>query len=156
VNLKIAAPVCFISLSAPSIAMYAMTIMAQPTRQKEAEMLGSTEVTKQWHEMHRKLYLPVMHIMMFLSLVGLASSLRKLLLFPMIIGFQLFCFLTVPDSMLFNHCRMPMDSLAYLQTESLFSGSCCFHFPHIVPYQCRSSLPLRSPLLFKHGSWQSL
>ena len=34
-NLKIAAPVCFIGLSAPSITMYAMTIMAQPSRPRE-------------------------------------------------------------------------------------------------------------------------
>jgi hypothetical protein len=77
VNHKIAAPVCFISLSAPSITMYAMTIMAQPSPERISEMADAPDIRVWWHEIHRKVYLPVMHFMFFLSLIGMASSLRK-------------------------------------------------------------------------------
>jgi len=78
VNVNIAAPVCFISLSAPSITMYAMTIMAQPTLEQEAQLEASPDMMTWWKGIHRTLYLPVMHSMMFLSLVGLVSSLQCL------------------------------------------------------------------------------
>jgi hypothetical protein len=77
VNHKIAAPVCFIGLSAPSITMYAMTIMGQPSPERVAEMADAPDMATRWNDVHRGLYLPVMHFMMFLSLVGFASSLRK-------------------------------------------------------------------------------
>jgi hypothetical protein len=57
--------------------MYAMTIIGQPTLEREAELQRSPEVKAQWHEIHRLMYLPVMHTMMLLSLIGFASSLRK-------------------------------------------------------------------------------
>jgi hypothetical protein len=77
-NLKISAPVCFISLSAPSIAMYACTIMAQPSPEREALLEESPESATRWDEIHRSIYLPAMHVMMLLSMLGLASSLHSL------------------------------------------------------------------------------
>ena len=77
-NHKIAAPVCFISLSAPSITMYAMTIMAQPSPQREAMLEASPELETRFDEMHREIYLPVQHCMMVLSLLGLISALHCL------------------------------------------------------------------------------
>jgi hypothetical protein len=77
-NHKIAAPVCFISLSAPSITMYAMTIMAQPRPDGEMLFETSPEFATRFDEIHRMLYLPVQHGMMILSLIGFASSLHCL------------------------------------------------------------------------------
>jgi hypothetical protein len=77
VNHKITAPVCFIGLSAPSITMYAMTIMGQPSPERISEMIDTPDLRTRWNDIHRRMYLPVMHFMMFLSLVGFASSLRK-------------------------------------------------------------------------------
>lgn len=77
-NHKIAAPVCFIQLSAPSITMYAMTIMAQPSRLREQQLEASPALMTHFQELHRDLYLPVQHFMMILSLVGMVSVLHSL------------------------------------------------------------------------------
>ena len=77
-NHKIAAPVCFISLSAPSITMYAMTIMAQPDQADEEMILNSPEYASNFNEIHRRIYLPVQHTMMVLSLIGFLSSIHCL------------------------------------------------------------------------------
>jgi hypothetical protein len=78
VNYKITAPVCFISLSAPSITMYAMTIMAQPQPEQMSQLADSPEMKEWWREVHRRAYLPIMHFMLFLSLVGFVASLQCL------------------------------------------------------------------------------
>jgi hypothetical protein len=77
-NHKIAAPVCFISLSAPSITMYAMTIMAQPSPGRAILLETSPELATRFDDMHRQIYLPMQHTMMILSLIGFASSLHCL------------------------------------------------------------------------------
>jgi hypothetical protein len=74
-NHKIAAPVCFIQLSAPSITMYAMTIMAQPSQHREQQLEESPELMTKFFEVHRDLYLPMQHCMMILSLIGMVSVL---------------------------------------------------------------------------------
>lgn len=77
-NHKIAAPVCFISLSAPSITMYAMTIMAQSRPSGEVLIASDPEYAAYWNALHRDYYLSVQHFMMLLSLIGFASSLHCL------------------------------------------------------------------------------
>ena len=77
-NHKIAAPVCFIQLSAPSITMYAMTIMAQPSREREMEIEDSPALMNHFNTVHRDLYVPVQHCMMILSLIGMVSVLHSL------------------------------------------------------------------------------
>jgi hypothetical protein len=56
--------------------MYALTIMAQPSPERITEMGDAPDMRARWNDIHRGTYLPFMHFMMFLSLVGLASSLR--------------------------------------------------------------------------------
>ncbi len=77
-NHKVAAPICFISLSAPSITMYAMTLMAQSRPSEEIMIESDREFAEYWTEMHREYYIPLQHGMMVLSLIGLASSLQCL------------------------------------------------------------------------------
>lgn len=55
--------------------MYVMTIMAQPSPAHEALLDTSPETSTRWDEIHRSLYLSVMHLMMFFSMVRFASSL---------------------------------------------------------------------------------
>lgn len=75
---KIAAPVCFIQLSAPSITMYAMTIISQPSRQREEQLEASPALLQHYYEMHHRLYLPIQHFMMILSLIAMVSVLQSL------------------------------------------------------------------------------
>jgi hypothetical protein len=79
-NKKIAAPVAWIGLSAPSITMYGLALVAQPTPYKQ-ELLDSDSVVLQLrnHDWMIKHYLPFQHFMMILSLVGLASALHGLI-----------------------------------------------------------------------------
>ena len=77
-NHKIAAPVCFIGLSAPSITMYAMTIMAQPSRHREEMIEADPNLMQRFEHIHHVLYVPVMHCMMAFSLMGMASALHSL------------------------------------------------------------------------------
>lgn len=58
--------------------MYAMTIMAQPSRQREILLKSSPELETHYDTLHRNIYLPVQHFMMILSLIGFASSLHCL------------------------------------------------------------------------------
>jgi hypothetical protein len=77
-NKKIAAPVAWIGLSAPSITMYALTLVAQPTPYKESLLEQDSIIQLQDHDWMVKYYLPFQHLMMILSLVGLASAVHAL------------------------------------------------------------------------------
>jgi len=78
INPKISAPVCWIQLSAPSITLYAMTIMQQPGPQREKELEADADLMAQFFQLHHDSYLPLQHFMMILSLVGLVSVLHSL------------------------------------------------------------------------------
>jgi hypothetical protein len=71
-NEKISATVCWIQMSAPAVSLYALTIMAQPTFEEE-----HPDLTR-FQRLHRVLYLPGMHFMFILALIGMASSLHSL------------------------------------------------------------------------------
>jgi hypothetical protein len=71
-NQKISAPVAWIQMSAPAIALYALTIMAQPSFEEE-----HPDVT-QFERVHRMIYLPCMHFVFALSVIGVVSSMQSL------------------------------------------------------------------------------
>ena len=59
-------------MGAPAISLYALTIMAQPSFEEE-----HPDVT-QFQRVHRMVYLPCMHVMCFLSILGFLASLMSL------------------------------------------------------------------------------
>uniref|UniRef100_A0A6U6DSM2 Uncharacterized protein n=1 Tax=Odontella aurita TaxID=265563 RepID=A0A6U6DSM2_9STRA len=71
-NKKISAPVGWIQMSAPAVALYSLTIMAQPSFEEE-----HPDVTA-FQRMHRMIYLPSMHFMFILSVIGAFSSAQSL------------------------------------------------------------------------------
>ena len=71
-NKKISATVAWMQMGAPAISLYALTIMAQPSFEEE-----HPDVTH-FQKVHRMVYLPAMHFMCFLSLVGFAASVHSL------------------------------------------------------------------------------
>lgn len=77
-NTKIAAPVCWMQLSAPSIALYASTIMSQPTAVQEALIRTSDSARHAYFAQMHTFYLPFQHGMFALCLIGMASSLHSL------------------------------------------------------------------------------
>merc|ERR1712021_104655 len=72
VNKKISATVAWMQTSAPSISLYALTIMAQPSFEEE-----NPDVTN-FQRVHRMIYLPCMHFMCGLSLIGFFASCHSL------------------------------------------------------------------------------
>jgi hypothetical protein len=71
-NQKISATVAWMQMSAPAISLYALTIMAQPSFEEE-----HPDVTR-FQRVHRMVYLPCMHAMCFLSILGFLASLLSL------------------------------------------------------------------------------
>jgi hypothetical protein len=66
------AAVAWMQMGAPAISLYALTIMAQPSFAEE-----HPDVTK-FQKIHRLIYLPCMHVMAFLSLLGFLASCQSL------------------------------------------------------------------------------
>jgi hypothetical protein len=77
-NKKIAAPVAWIGLSAPSITLYGLSLVAQPTPYKESLLAQDSALNLEDHDWMVQYYLPFQHFMMILSLVGLASAVHGL------------------------------------------------------------------------------
>ena len=77
-NDKIALPVCFIQLSAPSITMYAITLWAQSFPGQDAILNANPLRMTTFVDLHRRFYLPVQHFMLALSLIGMVSILHAL------------------------------------------------------------------------------
>jgi hypothetical protein len=73
-NKKIAAPVCWITVSAPSITLYGFTLIAQPYGLKEKALESSAPLLHQNHDWMVQYFLPAQHFLMILSLIGLASA----------------------------------------------------------------------------------
>lgn len=71
-NEKISAPVGWMQMSAPAIALYSLTIMAQPTFKEEHPDITS------FQRVHRMIYLPCMHFLFVLSVIGFLSSVQSL------------------------------------------------------------------------------
>mmetsp|Transcript_48736 Transcript_48736/g.117904 ORF Transcript_48736/g.117904 Transcript_48736/m.117904 type:complete len:1355 (-) Transcript_48736:1567-5631(-) len=71
-NKKISATVGWMQMGAPAISLYALTIMAQPSFEEE-----HPDVTN-FQKVHRMVYLPCMHAMMALTIIGMGASLHSL------------------------------------------------------------------------------
>jgi hypothetical protein len=71
-NEKISATVGWMQMSAPAISLYALTIMAQPSFEEE-----HPDVTR-FQRVHRMVYLPCMHVMCALSILGFLASCHSL------------------------------------------------------------------------------
>lgn len=70
-NEKMSAPATWIQMSAPAVSLYALTIMAQPSFIEE-----HPDVTH-FQRVHRMVYLPCMHVLFALALVGMFSSIQS-------------------------------------------------------------------------------
>lgn len=60
-------------MSAPNVSLYAATIMAQPSFQEETPDINS------FQRMHRMIYLPCLHILFSLCIVGMTASVYSLI-----------------------------------------------------------------------------
>lgn len=71
-NRKISATIGWMVMSAPNISLYALTIMAQPSFEEE-----HPDITG-FQKMHRQVYLPLMHVLFGLCLLGMVAAVTSL------------------------------------------------------------------------------
>ena len=123
-NRKISATVGWMQMSAPNVSLYALTIMAQPSFEEEHPDINS------YQKMHRKIYLPLMHGLFSLCLVGMAASIcslivrwkdfRKMQFSPAHIAF---CVPTLSHANAIQAYRASINSFSTMPPDCLFRRS---------------------------------
>lgn len=126
-NTKIAAPVCWIQLSAPSITLYALTLISQPTRQQEPLFETSETANQQYHNFLTTYFMPMQHIFMVLTMVGLASAVHSLYVRwptfkekPFSPAHVAFCFPTLSHTNAIQAYRSSLMALSPMPPGSIF------------------------------------
>ena len=124
---KIAAPVCWIQLSGPSITLYALTILAQPSHHTEALLQDDSELSKEYRDTMHAFYMPVQHFMFLLSLIGCVSAVHSLIVrWPKFreIDFSpahvAFCFPSLSHTNAIQAYRGTVDSYSSIPQDSPF------------------------------------
>lgn len=139
---KIAAPVCWIQLSGPSITLYALTIISQPSRQTEMLLEGDSDRNAQYSEAMERYYMPMQHFMFFLSLVGCLSAVHSLItrwpkfrekkfspgtctvgLEHGLVAFRRFCILTRLGSVVTAHVAFCFPTLSHTNAIQAYRGA---------------------------------
>jgi len=77
-NDKISAPVCWVQLSGPAVVLYGFTIFSQPGSDVGNAALMLKENYDHFDYIHRKYYMPVLHVMFAFCMVSMVSSLYLL------------------------------------------------------------------------------
>jgi tellurite resistance protein TehA-like permease len=126
-NQKIAAPVCWIQVSAPSVTLYALTMVSQPSRSQELRLQESVAMQNSYHQILHEYYMPLQHFMMFLSLIGMASALHslwsrwdKFRLIQFSPAHVAFCFPTLSHTNAIQAYRGAVDAFSTIPTGSMF------------------------------------
>ena len=73
-NHKIAAPICWFMISAPSITLYAVTLISQPLAPEEEAMQKNPELKAHFLHFLQMYYLPLHHFLFACSLLGVFSA----------------------------------------------------------------------------------
>jgi hypothetical protein len=120
-NKKISATVAWMQMSAPNVSLYALTIMAQPSFQEEHPDIND------FQRVHRQLYLPCMHFLFALALVGMLASLSSLWVrwndfkkLPFSPAHAAFCVPTLSHANAIQAYRGSLDSFSTLPAGSPF------------------------------------
>jgi hypothetical protein len=123
-NKKISATVAWMQMSAPNVSLYALTIMAQPSFQEEHPDIND------FQRVHRQLYLPCMHFLFSLAIVGMVASLSSLWVrwddfkkIPFSPAHAAFCVPTLSHANAIQAYRASVNSFSALPDGSLFKMS---------------------------------
>lgn len=73
-NEKISAPICWFMLSAPSITLYAVTLILQPTVKDEEIMNDNPELKAHFLDFLHHYYMPLQHFLFASSIIGVISA----------------------------------------------------------------------------------
>lgn len=75
-NPKIAAPICWFMISAPSITLYAVTLISQPMAEEEELMSSNPQMKTHFINVLHQYYLPLHHFLFGCSLLGVFSAIQ--------------------------------------------------------------------------------
>lgn len=120
-NRKISATVGWMQMSAPNISLYALTIMAQPSFEEEHPDITS------FQRMHRRVYLPLMHVLFGLCLLGMFAAVTSLVVrwpefskVPFSPAHAAFCCPTLSHVNAIQAYRTAINSFSTLPPDSSF------------------------------------
>jgi len=121
-NRKISATVGWMQMSAPSVSLYALTIMAQPSFQEEHPDMTT------FQRVHRQVYLPIMHVLFGLCLVGMMASVSSLVVrhreffgkTPFSPAHVAFCVPTLSHANAVQAYRASLNSFSTMPVHSLY------------------------------------
>ena len=108
-------------MSAPNVSLYALTIMAQPSFEEEHPDINN------FQRMHRRIYLPLMHVLFGFCVVGMFASISSLLYrwrefrkLPFSPAHAAFCVPTLSHANALQAYRAAMNSFSTLPSDSPF------------------------------------
>ena len=134
-NHKLAATVCWIQLSAPSLTLYALTLVSQPTELDILRFEQSPEAKAQYQSFLTTYYLPTQHIFMFLTMVGLVSAVHSLWVRwptfqtkPFSPAHIAFCFPTLSHTNAIQAYRATVLALSSKPADSLFHNALFYYW----------------------------
>lgn len=120
-NRKISATVGWMQMSAPNVSLYALTIMAQPSFEEEHPDINS------FQKVHRRIYLPFMHVLFALCLLGMVASVSSLVMrwkefrkLPFSPAHAAFCVPTLSHANAIQAYRAAINSFSDLPPDSYF------------------------------------
>jgi hypothetical protein len=146
-NNKISAPVSWMQMSAPDISLYALTIMGQPSFEEELPDINN------FQKVHRMVYLPIMHFLFVLCIIGMAASLhglrarwkefRKLRFSP---AHAAFCAPTLSHANAVQAYRAAINSFSNFPPDGLFRK--CLYTYWITVLMCGTILTVYITIRF--------
>jgi hypothetical protein len=153
-NRKMSATVCWIQMSAPATALYALTIMAQPSFVEE-----HPDVTN-FQRVHRMFYLPCMHFFFALAIIGAASSIqsflvrwddfRKKAFSP---AHAAFCFPTLAHANAVQAYRAAVNSFADIPSHSPFKIALYTYWVVILVSGTLATLYITAKFMYHLPGW---
>ncbi len=153
-NKKLSAPVSWMQMSAPAVALAALTIMAQPAFREEYP-----DVTK-FQQVHRMLYLPVMHFLFVTAIIGAMSSVQSLIARwetfskrPFSPAHAAFCFPTLAHANAIQCYRGAISSFSTLQTNPTFMRGLNIYWIFVLSCGSIATVVVTAKFFYMLPSW---
>jgi hypothetical protein len=141
-------------MSAPNVSLYALTIMAQPTFEEEHPDITS------FQKIHRRIYLPLMHFLFTICLIGMAASIsslivrwkefRKLQFSPAHIAF---CVPTLSHANAVQAYRASINSFSTLPADSDFRVVLWYYWVIVLLAGTTLTFTIAGKFLLKLPEW---
>lgn len=157
VNKKLSATVSWIQMSAPSVALYSLTIMAQPPFEEEQPDLTT------FQRRHRLIYLPVMHFFFVCAEIGVLSSIHSLISrwnsfkrIPFSPAHAAFCFPALAHTNSVQAYRAALKSFSSMASDSTFRIGLDWYWFFMLGCSSMATVVITVKYLYMLPSWTKL